>query len=177
MRPKHHFFFFISWLFPLCSQVWESQSCTIHSFIKILPEHSLYAWPLEWPSTTPCSLLILHVSKYQSLSHAWLFVTPWTAAHQSPLSMRFSRQRYWSRFPFPSPGDLPNPGIEPRSPALQTDSLPTELQGKLQYCIYNGVIPALGLAVNEYLNEWMTNEWMALLIYLPPPGSRSREEF
>ena len=48
----------------------------------------------------------------------------------SPLSMRFSRQGYWSGLPFPSPGDLPNPEIEPGSPALQADSLPTELQGK-----------------------------------------------
>ena len=53
--------------------------------------------------------------------------TPWTIAHQAPLSMGFSRQEYWSGLPFPSPGDLPNPGIEPRSPALQADSLPTEL--------------------------------------------------
>ena len=57
-------------------------------------------------------------------------MTPWTAAHQAPLSMRFSRQGYWSRLPFPTPGDLPNPGIEPGSPALQADPLPTELQGK-----------------------------------------------
>ena len=56
-------------------------------------------------------------------------MTPWTAAHQAPLSMRFSRQGYWSRLPFPSPGDLPNPGIEPGSPALQADSLLTKLQG------------------------------------------------
>ena len=53
--------------------------------------------------------------------------TPWTVARQVPLSMGFSRQEYWSRLPFPSPGDLPDPGIEPRSPALQEDSLPTEL--------------------------------------------------
>ena len=53
--------------------------------------------------------------------------TPWTVAHQAPLSMGFSRQEYWSGLPFPSPGDLPNPGIEPRSPILQADSLPTEL--------------------------------------------------
>ena len=57
-------------------------------------------------------------------------VTPWTAAHQAPLSMGFSRQGYWSGLPFLSPGDLPDPGIEPGSPALQADSLPTELQGK-----------------------------------------------
>ena len=56
--------------------------------------------------------------------------TPWTVAHQAPLSMGFSRQEYWSGLPFPSPGDLPNPGIEPRSPALQADDLLTELCGK-----------------------------------------------
>ena len=52
---------------------------------------------------------------------------PWTVARQAPLSMGFSRQEYWSGLPFPSPGDLPNLGIEPRSPALKADSLPTEL--------------------------------------------------
>ena len=57
-------------------------------------------------------------------------VTPWTIACQDPLSMGFSRQGYWSGLPFPSPGGLPNPGIEPGSPALQADSLLTELPGK-----------------------------------------------
>ena len=57
-------------------------------------------------------------------------VTPWTIACQAPLSMGFSRQEYWNGLPFPSPEDLPDPGIEPRSLALQVDSLPTELQGK-----------------------------------------------
>ena len=52
--------------------------------------------------------------------------TPWTVAIQAPLSTAFSRQEYWSGLPFPSPRDLSNPGIEPRSPALQEDSLPTE---------------------------------------------------
>ena len=55
-----------------------------------------------------------------------LKVTPWTVAHQAPPSMEFSRQEYWSGLPFPSPGDLPNPGIEPGSPALQADTLPSE---------------------------------------------------
>ena len=54
-------------------------------------------------------------------------VTPWTVAHQTPLSMGFPRQEYWSGFPFPSPGDLPDPGIETGSPAFQADSLLTEL--------------------------------------------------
>ena len=53
-----------------------------------------------------------------------LFATPWTVARQAPLSMGFSRQEFWSGLPFPSPGDLPDEGIEPASPALQADSLP-----------------------------------------------------
>ena len=68
--------------------------------------------------------------KVKSLSHVRLFATPWTIAYQGPLSMGFSRQEYWSGLPFPSPGDLPNPGIEPRSPALQADTLPSEPPGK-----------------------------------------------
>ena len=58
-------------------------------------------------------------------------MTPWTIARQAPLSMGVSRQEYWSGLPFPSPGDLPDLGIEPRSPALQADSLLTELHGKM----------------------------------------------
>ena len=58
------------------------------------------------------------------VSHVQLSVTPWIVARQAPLSMEFSRQDYWSGLPFPSPGDLPDPGIEPGSPALQADSLP-----------------------------------------------------
>ena len=58
--------------------------------------------------------------------------TPWTAARQAPLPIGFPWQEHWSGFPFPSPGHLPDLGIEPRSPALQADSLPTELQGKPQ---------------------------------------------
>ena len=64
-----------------------------------------------------------------SLSRVQLFVTPWTVAHQIPLSMEFSKQQYWSRLPFPSPGDLPNPEIEPGSPTLQADSFPSEPPG------------------------------------------------
>ena len=64
------------------------------------------------------------------LSRVQLFVTPWTVAYQAPPSMGFSRQEYWSGLPFPSPGDLPNSGIEPWSPALQPDALTSELPGK-----------------------------------------------
>ena len=59
----------------------------------------------------------------KSLSHVGLFATPWTVAYQASLSMGFSRQEYWSGLPFPSPGDLPDPGIEPRFPALEADAL------------------------------------------------------
>ena len=63
--------------------------------------------------------------KVKLLSCVRLFATPWTAACQAPLSMGFSRQEFWSGFLFPSPGDLPNPEIEPRSPTLEADSLPS----------------------------------------------------
>ena len=68
-------------------------------------------------------------------------MTPWTVAHQAPLSMGFSRQEYWLLFP--SLGDIPDPGIEPRSPALQADFLPAELPGKALY-IYTLLLLLLG---------------------------------
>ena len=71
-------------------------------------------------------LLIAMKVKVKSLSHVRLFATLWTVAHQAPLSMGFSRQEYWSGLPFPSPGDFPDPGIEPRFPALQADALTSE---------------------------------------------------
>jgi len=64
--------------------------------------------------------------KVKSLSHVRLFVTLSTVAYHAPLSMGFSRQQYWSGLPFPSPGDLPDPRIEPRAPELQTDALRTD---------------------------------------------------
>ena len=64
--------------------------------------------------------------KADTLPPVQLFGTPWTAAHQAPLSMGFSRQEYWSELPCPPPGDLSHPGIKPFSPALQTNYLPSE---------------------------------------------------
>ena len=76
-----------------------------------------------------------HTKRYstllvKSLSHIRLFATSWTVAYQAPLSMGFSRQEYWSGLSLPSPGDLPDPGIEPGSPALQTEALPSETPRK-----------------------------------------------
>ena len=69
---------------------------------------------------------------WSSLSRVQLFATPWTIAYHAPPSVGFSRQEYWGGLPFPSPGDLPNPGIEPGSPTLQADALPSEPPGKLK---------------------------------------------
>ena len=65
------------------------------------------------------------------LSRVWLFAIPCTVPYQFPPSMEFSRQEYWSGLPFPSPGGLPDPGIEPRSPTLQADTLLYEPPGRL----------------------------------------------
>ena len=65
--------------------------------------------------------------KVKSLSRVRLFVTPWTVAYQAPQFMEFSRHEYWSGLPFPSPVDLPDPGIKPGSPILQADTLLSEL--------------------------------------------------
>ena len=66
----------------------------------------------------------------KSQSRVRLFATLWTVAYQASLSMGFSRQENWNGLPFPSPGDLPDPGIKPRPPALQADALPSEPPGK-----------------------------------------------
>ena len=75
-------------------------------------------------------LLLGRKVKVKSLSRVRLLATPWTVACQALLSMEFSRQEYWSGLPFPSPGDLPDPGIELGSPALQADTLPSGPSGK-----------------------------------------------
>ena len=74
----------------------------------------VWRWQMWWSHYMP----EVKWSEVKSLSHVRLFATPWTVAHQAPWSVGFSRHEYWSVLPFPSPGDLPDPGIEPRSPAL-----------------------------------------------------------
>ena len=72
-------------------------------------------------------------SEVKSLSHVQLFATPWTVAYQAPPSKGFSRQEFWSGLLFPSPGDLPNPGTEPKSPTFQADALTSESPGNDHY--------------------------------------------
>ena len=88
-------------------------------------------WDFPGKNTGVVCRFLLHSKgrvkvKVKSLSHVRLFATQWTVALQTPLPMGFSRQEYWSGLPFPSSGDLPDPGIEPRSPALQADALTSE---------------------------------------------------
>ena len=77
------------------------------------------------------SLYRLELVESESVSSIQLFVTLWTVAHQAPLSVRFSRQEYWSGLPLLSPGNLPDPGNKPATPALQADSLLSKPLGKL----------------------------------------------
>ena len=88
-------------------------------------------------------------SEVKSFSRVWLFVTPWTVARQAPPPMGFSRQEYRSGLPFPSPGDLPDPGIEPTSPALQVDALTSEPPGNRHRC--------------RSLNKILTNQFFSIL--------------
>ena len=90
--------------------------------------------------------------KLKSLSCVQLFGIPWTIAYQAPQSMEFSRQEYWSGWPFPSPGDLPNPGIEPGFPALQADALPSEPPGTPRLA-YIGAYLGIGLYLLS-LRDW-----------------------
>ena len=109
-------------------------------------------WATELNWITFC---VNSLKTYDNFAHSWsevevkllnwvrLFATPWPVAYQAPQSMEFSREEYWSGLPFPSPGDLPNPGIEPGSHALQADALPSEPPGNSRHCnwyLFNGNI-------------------------------------
>ena len=100
---------------------WKARRSNQSLLKEISPEYSLEGLMLKlklW--------YFDHLMWGVQLSRVRLFATPWTVAYQVPPSMGFSRQAYWSGFPFSSPGDLPDPGIEASSPALQVDALPSE---------------------------------------------------
>ena len=83
-----------------------------------------------WRVLTKCGSLEKERKKVKLLSLVGLFVTPWSVAYHAPLSMVFSRQQYWSGLPFPSPEDLPKPGVEPASPALTGGFVTAQPPGK-----------------------------------------------
>ena len=91
----------------------------------------------------------------KSLSCVQLFATPWTVAHQAPPSVEFSRQEYWSGLSFPSPGDLPDLGIEPRSPTLKADALPSEPPGKSIYIHIHSFSLLSGIPVYDYFITYL----------------------
>ena len=109
-----------------CSFTDSSLNCKLPEGRKLIlsPKNFKYMWKERsnrvWSYDKP---------KGKSLGRVWLFATSWTIAHQAPPSMGLSRQEYWSGLPFPSPGALPDPGIEPRSPTLQADTLTSEPPG------------------------------------------------
>ena len=90
---------------------------------------------VEHPHCVSCLVGSDSFMSVKSLSRVRLFASPWTVDYEAPPSKEFSRQEYWNGLPFPSPGDLPNPGVEPRSPALQADTLPSEPPGKPFSCL------------------------------------------
>ena len=100
----------------------------VSNHVSSIGRQIIYYW-----ATRKARLLTIVIVIMKSLSRVRLVATPWTVANQAPPSMGFSRQEYWSGLPFPSPGDLPDPGIEPGSPALWADALPSEPPGKSQY--------------------------------------------
>ena len=113
--------------FAVYSEVWGVITPTLFFFSRWLQQFGVfcsYIWIFTYSGSVKNVMGVL----IDVISHVWLIATLWTVAHQAPLSMGFSRQEYWSGLSCPSPGNLPNPGIDPGSPALQADSLPLNLQ-------------------------------------------------
>ena len=119
-------------------------------------------------------LLHIYIHMWKSLSRVRLFATSWTVAYQAPPSMGFSRQEYWSGLPFPSPGDLPDPGIEPGSPAFQADALTSEpevtyLNFMSLSCVQLFVTPqtAAHQASLSITSSWSLLKLMSIELVLP----------
>ena len=122
----------------------------------------------------------------KSLSYIRLLATPWTIAHQAPTSMGSSRQEHWSGLPFPSPGDLPNPGIKPGPPALWADALTAELPSREKHSTTVGQISSKESACNARgvcrrggFNPWVRKipgrrKWQSTPIFLPGESHRRR---
>ena len=112
-------------IIPTIEQTTQSRQPT--NWRTIIPRKFSHSYKSSRTHNSFPNLGIWQSEVAQSCLTLW---TPWTVAYQAPQCMEFSRKEYWSRLPFPSPGDLPNPGIEPRSPALQADAVPSEPPGK-----------------------------------------------
>ena len=104
--------------------------------------------------------------KVKLLSRVQLFETPWTVAHQAPPSMGFSRQEYWSGLPFPSPGDLPDPGFELVSSMLQVEDLPSEPPGMFSHTIKNSCLTNVFRICGQNFNSSCNGIIFIFLIYI-----------
>ena len=117
-------------------------------------------------STLSCAVL-------SHFSHVLLFATPWTVSCQAPLPMRFSRQESWSRFPCPPPGDLPDPGMEPASPASAGRFFTTRAtwEGPVAHCQHSstGVIIVCWMTYNKSLSLCQSNICKVVLIIVSNP--------
>ena len=138
LGAKDHFLliFFSKSIFIVCLiSVYLSLSETYKAITWVFPGllFIFYMWIYGQPKPIQVQkggMFLLIKCESQLHSHVQLFVIPYTIARQAPLSLELFRQEYWSRLPFPFPGDLPDPGIKTQFPALQADSLPTEPLGK-----------------------------------------------
>ena len=122
--------YFILWTIINCKLVFQN-----FSVVSSFPLHRVQ-WLCAWALILCFHLVVtekMNWSEVQSLSRVRLFAIPWTVAYQDPPSVGFSRQEYWRGLPFPSPGDLSDQGIEPRSPALQAAALTSEPPRKSRY--------------------------------------------
>ena len=119
------------------------------------------------------STSLIESMKVKLLSRVWLFATPRTIVYQAPPSMGFSRQEYWSGLQFPSPGDLPDPNIEPGYPALRADALTSEPLGEYKWIDLPAKVSIhsnfLGFSKKADLGQWrkgkgnFRDDWMWLL--------------
>ena len=163
----------------VCSKAFNSftlSSQSPSSDLDIFPSSEWTLGPLYLAHSPPGSLASLHVSNTLIFSCSLLCLLqplsewshsvvsdsaiPWTVVYQASLSMGFSRQEYWRGLPFPSPGDLPDPGIEPRSPALQADALASEPPGKPIYSYPNYIqIRLFCLPTNNFYSLLKTHSF------------------
>ena len=144
---------------PPCSCVHGILRARIHSSFRRFPD----PWSNSWSPSLQADSLPSELGWWWWFSHlscVRLLQPPWTAGCQAPPSLGFSRQEYLNGLPFPSPGDLPNLGIEPGSPASQADSLPTELQGKPR--VIFGPFKLATLSLSSFLCSKAGSKWVML---------------
>ena len=155
----------------LCQTLCDPMECSLPgSSVHGIPQVRILEWVAipfsggsSWPGVTPGSPALQADSIIWAPGKRHICVCccccaqtcPWTAARQAPPWVGFSKQEYWSGLPCPPPGNLPNPGIEPRSPTLQADSLPSEPPGKPAINIQNTIYYNLHTYIYVVVDQWI----------------------